>query len=75
MTNGVARSHQAGEVIVATHNDVTIGDVAKGPGASLPVLIAIELGNHTERILLRETQYFEEDSPSPLALLPKRPAR
>jgi hypothetical protein len=62
VTDGMTGGYEAGETITASHHDITIGNVVKGPGASLPVLIAEELGSYTCRVLLRETQHLKKDS-------------
>lgn len=61
MRDAVAGGDQASEVVATSHNEITIGDVTKGPGTSLPVFIAEELRKYKLRILLRETHHLKED--------------
>lgn len=60
MTDGVAGGYQTGELIVSARDDVPIRNIAEWPGALWPVLVTVELRNHTHRVLLRETQQLEE---------------
>jgi len=60
VTDGVAGRHKAGELITALCDDVTVGNVTKGPGASWSEVVSIELSNQIHWVFLWETQHLKE---------------